>query len=295
MSKCVGCGITLQNTDPSKLGYTKDLKNKYCERCFKTIHYNEERKITNFDNGKIIDKINKLGLFTVMITDILHLDKETIEVFKRIKNKKVLVINKCDLIPDNLKLEHLAENIQNSYNIDDEVLFISAKNKYYLNNLVSLIESEKEVIFSGETSSGKSTLINTLISSNLTTSHYDNTTLDFIKLKYLDYVIYDTPGIVLNKKRITDGKLIVKIINLNPNFVYQIEDLKLQGIGSITIYINERVNISSKKEDIELPYEYVLNGEDVELANGFIYASKNVQIKSNKELQIRNSIIKKVV
>ena len=69
----------------------------------------------------------------------------------------------------------------------------------------------------------------------------------------------------------------------------------MQGIGSITIYINERVNISSKKEDIELPYEYVLNGEDVELANGFIYASKNVQIKSNKELQIRNSIIKKVV
>ena len=38
MSKCIGCGIALQNTDKEKLGYTKNLENKYCERCFKTLH-----------------------------------------------------------------------------------------------------------------------------------------------------------------------------------------------------------------------------------------------------------------
>ena len=32
MSKCVGCGITLQNECKNELGYTPNLENKYCER-----------------------------------------------------------------------------------------------------------------------------------------------------------------------------------------------------------------------------------------------------------------------
>ena len=50
MNRCVGCGITLQNKNPNELGYTKKIDNLYCERCFKTIHYNEEKIISNFDN-----------------------------------------------------------------------------------------------------------------------------------------------------------------------------------------------------------------------------------------------------
>ena len=41
--KCVGCGITLQSKDINNLGYVpKEKENdaKYCERCFKLIHYN---------------------------------------------------------------------------------------------------------------------------------------------------------------------------------------------------------------------------------------------------------------
>ena len=40
MTKCVGCGITLQNENKNDVGYTPDIKNELCERCFKLKNYN---------------------------------------------------------------------------------------------------------------------------------------------------------------------------------------------------------------------------------------------------------------
>ena len=45
MSKCIGCGAILQNNDPLKEGYVKDLNKNLCERCFKIRHYNEYKYI----------------------------------------------------------------------------------------------------------------------------------------------------------------------------------------------------------------------------------------------------------
>ena len=294
MNKCIGCGIKLQNTFKEKIGYTKDLENKYCERCFKTIHYNEERKIDNIDNIKIIDKINKLGLSTIFITDLISINEKLINVFKSINNKKMLVINKCDIIPDNLKLEHIEENIKRVFNIDSEICFISAKKEYNLNKIVNFIESEKNIIMCGETSSGKSTLINNLIGSNLTTSKYSNTTLDFIKLKYLDYVIYDSPGFIINdnKKSVEKIKIITK--QLNDKYVLTINDVKLRFSGNITLFVSDNVVISSKKEDIKLENKInIKSSSDIELNNGFIFVKNPCIIESNQKLNIRSSIISK--
>lgn len=293
MSKCIGCGITLQNEDVNALGYTKKLDNKYCERCFKTIHYNEERKINNVNNSKVLNKINKLGLFTIFITDLISLNKKLIDVFKNIKNEKVLVINKCDIIPNNLKLEHLEENIKHIFNIKEEVFFISAKKDLYLNRIIDLISENESVIFCGETSSGKSTLINKLLDTNLTTSKYNNTTLDFIKLKYDNFTIYDSPGIIINenKKTLENIKILTK--NLSNKYILSIDNLKLKGTGSVTFIVNDKVNITSKKEDVNLDYRENINkSSDIELLNGFIYIKNNANIISNEKLEIRNSIIK---
>jgi len=294
MSKCVGCGVTLQNNDNKTIGYTKNLDNKYCERCFKTIHYNEEKKVDNIDNFKIIEKINKLGCTTLFITDLLSINKKIIEIFKNINNKKMLVINKCDIIPSNLKLEHLEENIKSSYNIKEDICFISAKKEYNLNKIINVIENDKNVLLCGETSSGKSTLINKLIGSNLTTSHYSNTTLDFIKLKYLDYVIYDTPGILIsdNKSPVENIKIYTK--QLNVNYVLSIDDLKLRMNGNITLIVSDKINITSKKENVNLDNEInVKNNTDIELENGFIFVKNSCIIKSNKNFEVRKSIISK--
>lgn len=293
MSKCLGCGITLQDKDPNALGYTPKLDNKYCMRCFKTIHYNTEIKVNIQDNQNIINKINKLNLFTIFITDFLSLNKDVIDIFKSIKNNKILVINKCDLIPSNLNLEHIKENILNSYNINNDILFISAKQNINLNNLLSIIESNKRIILAGETSSGKSTLINNLFNTSLTTSKYNNTTLDFIKINKDDIIFYDTPGINLRKK-VEDKKIKVITKKLSNDFVLTVGDLKLKGIGNITIFVSDNISITSKKEDIKLDYNFEIdNNSDIELPNGFILVKNKVNIKTNQNIAIRKSIISK--
>jgi len=295
MSKCIGCGIALQNIDKEKLGYTKNLDNKYCERCFKTIHYNEEKKVTNLDNSKIIEKINKLGYFTIFITDLISINKKLINVFKQIKNNKILVINKCDIIPNNLKLEHIEENIKNSFDIDNEVCFISAKNNLYLNEIINKIEENKNVILCGETSSGKSTLINTLIGSNLTTSKYSNTTLDFIKLKYVDYVIYDTPGIMINENKVNTDKIIISTKQLSDKYVLSVGNLKLRVNGNLTFVVPNTIKITSKKEEIKLENVIKIDKpSDIEIdGGGFIFVKNSCIINSNEKLGVRNSIIGK--
>lgn len=291
MSKCIGCGISLQNTNKDDLGYTPSLDNKYCERCFKTIHYNVEKKIANIDNTKIINHINKLELMTIFITDLISLNQELMKYFNMIKNQKVLVINKCDIIPNNLKLEHLEENIKRVYKLDSDVFFIGAKDKMYLNKIIDLITKNKKVILVGETSSGKSTLINNLTGSNLTTSKYSNTTLDFIKIKYDEFIIYDSPGLLISKKMpLNNLKLVTK--NLSNDFCLTIDNIKLKGEGNITCLMNKDVIISSKKDQEKLSKEYIIaEPTDIIFNNSFIFIKKGV-IYSNADLELRKSIIK---
>jgi len=292
MNKCIGCGIKLQDKYSNKLGYTKDLKNKYCERCFKTIHYNEERKVSNIDNLKIINKINKLGYFTMFITDLLNINNELISIFKNINNKKILVINKSDIIPNNLKIEHLIDNIKKVYNISEEIIFISAKKKYNLNKVEDLILENNNVIFCGETSSGKSTLINNLTGSFLTTSKYDNTTLDFIKIKYNECNIYDTPGILFNNSKEVTNKIVINTKQINNKYIMSIGNIKLKGDGNITIVASDKIVLSSKKDNSSLNNIISIeDNSDIIIPNGFIYVKNGFIIETNEKLEVRKSII----
>ncbi len=294
MSKCLGCGITLQNENKEKVGYTKNLDNKYCERCFRTIHYNEYKKVDNINNEDIIKRINKLNMFTIFITDLLSINQKLIDNFKSITNDKVLVVNKCDIIPDNLKLEHLEENIKTSFNLKDNVFFISSKKNLYLDRIVNIIELHEKVVFCGETSSGKSTLINKLLDTNLTTSKYSNTTLDFIKLKMGEFLIYDTPGLIINENKMNIDKINVWTKHLSEDYVLEINDLKLKGNGYITCFLDSNVKVNSKKDNTLFEYNKVIkNNSDIELENGFIFCKNEIEIKSNKPLSVRCSIIGK--
>ena len=294
MNRCIGCGIKLQNKYVDQLGYTKDLANKYCERCFRTIHYNEERKVNNIDNYAVIDKINKLSYYTLFITDLLSINESIIDIYRRINNLKVLIINKCDIIPNTLKLDHLKDNIKKVYNISEDVYFISAKKKYNLSNIIESITANKKVILCGETSSGKSTLINNLISTNLTTSKYSNTTLDFIKLEYEGYSIYDSPGINMNEKNIYD-KIKINTKQVNDKYILSINDIKIRCNGNLTFIVANNCSISSKKDSVNLGKKMNIpaNSDILLDGYGFIYVKEEIIIECNKELKIRKSIIGK--
>ena len=59
MSKCIGCGIELQNTNKYADGYVEDLDHVLCERCFIIKNYGQNKvvKKSNVDYMKILNNI----------------------------------------------------------------------------------------------------------------------------------------------------------------------------------------------------------------------------------------------
>lgn len=293
MTKCSGCGIILQNENKLDLGYTPKLDNEYCERCFKTIHYGKSSEVNNLNNDNIITKINKLNYFTFFITDFLNINKSVIDMYNQITTKKILLVNKIDLLPDNLKLTHIIENIQNTYNIKDMIV-LSGESEYGVNKVIDLIEENENVVFCGETSSGKSTLINKILDTKLTTSKFDNTTLDFIKLDYLKYTIYDTPGFILDKKTYYNKiKVLPKILKKDFELWIGNYVIKANEDIPVTLFVKDNVMIKSKKnklvpkEKININMRSDLYLDDI----GFIYIKNNCDIYINKIVEVRKSII----
>ena len=75
MTKCAGCGALLQDVDPLKEGYVRNLDNKYCERCFKITHYNEYI-LSNKSNDEYLKKVNEIDKthdLVIVTVDFLNL------------------------------------------------------------------------------------------------------------------------------------------------------------------------------------------------------------------------------
>ena len=110
-------------------------------------------------------------------------------------------------------------------------------------------------------------------------------------MKYFKTTIYDSPGLSLNKDKKNVESINVYGKELNKDYVYTFGDIKIKGEGRLTFYLPNNLKITSKKGNLE-GFNYELNKNDLILAKGgFIYGSQG-KIISNKELEIRNSIIK---
>lgn len=299
MTKCVGCGIKLQEKDKNELGYTPNLNNALCERCFKLKNYNIlTNKGINIDNDKLINKINELNTCVLFLVDFINLDSEVIEAYKKIKSKKILIITKADIIPKNIKYQKLIQNIKNIYDIKEDLILTSSKTKLNIKTITKLCLEEKNICLAGFTNAGKSSLINTLVGSDITVSKKSNTTQDFIKLNVDGINIYDAPGFMSNINRENIPRSIIRPITYQfPSKHYLlIQDIKLNILenSNFTIYVGNEANIIRRKENENVECKIIVPKNSDVIIKGFCFINfKNTCMISlnTKDYEIRPSIV----
>lgn len=276
MSKCIGCGVTLQNINKETLGFSINLDNSLCERCFRIRNYNDYKFVIKDNNDyiNILKDINNTNDLVVLVIDLFNISKNIMDISKYIENDILLVLTKRDILPRSCYDEKFKEYFKNyNLNIIDSVVISSNKN-YNLDMLYNKINEYKKsnnVYVVGFTNSGKSTLINKIIynySSNntvITTSNLPSTTIDSISVKVNDNLtLIDTPGLLDNGDIINfiDGKTLKKIIpnkEIKP-ITYQIKDkqsiiiedlvrVDLSNKNSMTIYMSNSLNIKRTFKD----------------------------------------------
>lgn len=299
MTKCVGCGIELQEKDKNELGYTPNLNNELCERCFKLKNYNIlTNKGINIDNDKLINKINELNACVLFLVDFINLDSEVIDAYKKIKSKKILIITKADIIPKNIKYQKLIQNIKNIYDIKEDLILTSSKTKLNIKTITKICLEEKNICLAGFTNAGKSSLINTLVGSDITVSKKSNTTQDFIKLNVDGINIYDAPGFVSNINRENIPRSIIRPITYQfPSKHYLlIQDIKLNILenSNFTIYVGNEANIIRRKENENVECKIIVPKNSDVIIKGFCFINfKNTCMISlnTKDYEIRPSIV----
>lgn len=299
MTKCVGCGIKLQEKDKNELGYTPNLNNALCERCFKLKNYNIlTNKGINIDNDKLINKINELNTCVLFLVDFINLDSEVIDAYKKIKSKKILIITKADIIPKNIKYQKLIQNIKNIYEIKEDLILTSSKTKLNIKTIIKLCLEEKNICLAGFTNAGKSSLINALVGSDITVSKKSNTTQDFIKLNVDGINIYDAPGFMSNINRENIPRSIIRPITYQfPSKHYLlIQDIKLNILenSNFTIYVGNEANIIRRKENENVECKIIVPKNSDVIIKGFCFINfKNTCMISlnTKDYEIRPSIV----
>ncbi len=304
---CKGCGILLQDENVLLPGYTTDLSNDICQRCFRIKNYGEYQLVTNnnVEYIKVLEAVGKTNDLVVYVTDLINLEKDFDTIRNIIPNRMILVLNKKDVLPRSVKEEKLYEYFK-EYNIFfDEIITVSTKNNYnmdYLLRRIKMLQTTKNVYFVGRTNAGKSSLINNIIRNysesgdELTMSALPSTTLNTVSIALNEHLtLIDTPGLLdsgsmINKldvdlvKKISPKKEIKpKTFQLRVGQGININDLVrvdyIEGErNSFTVFVSNELKVSrinsninkNLKELNKCTYEVKYNTDLVVNGLGFI-------------------------
>lgn len=288
--RCLGCGVLLQDENVLQEGYTTNIENDLCQRCFRMKNYGEYQVVTksNDEYLNILKGVGETKDLVLYITDLLNLEQNLEEIRSIIDNKMILVLNKKDVFPQSVKEEKLKQYIEKKGLNFEEIIVISTAKNYnidYLLKRIKFYQTSKNVYVIGHTNAGKSSLINKLIKNysqnvqELTESPLPSTTLSTITIEIDEYLtLIDTPGLVDNGSMLNHvDKDMVKRINAKKEIKPRTYQLKKNQ----SIIIEDLVRI-----------DYV-DGEK----NSFtLYISNDLRVRrllnllNNSELKDKNKI-----
>lgn len=206
--KCRGCGIVLQDENVLLDGYTTNLENDLCQRCFKMKHYGEYQIVskTNDEYLEVLKKVNETKDLVLHVEDILNVEQDLHKIRNYIDNKMILVLNKRDALPLSVKDEKIIDYFKRSDLGYDDIIIIGTRTNYNMDELLHMIKkykTSKRVYIVGNTNVGKSSLINKMMEnysknpSDLTISAMPSTTLDTVAIELSDdLTLIDTPGLI---------------------------------------------------------------------------------------------------
>ena len=222
---CIGCGVKLQDENMTLEGYTSNIENDICSRCFRMKNYGEYQIVTksNDEYIEILKEVDKTKDLVLYIVDALNFGEDVASIRQYISNNMILVLNKRDVLPKSVKDSKLIAYLEKLDLDFKDIIVVSCQNNYHIDELMAMIKkykSSKNLYVFGNTNVGKSSLINKLIKNyseyegELTISPMPSTTLNKISIKLSDdLTIIDTPGLV-NRGNIinyVDNNLLKKI------------------------------------------------------------------------------------
>lgn len=309
IKKCSGCGVLLQEVNSEEEGYTKNINNDLCERCFRIKHYNDYKIIIkdNSDFMPILNQINLTNDLVLLVVDLFNIPSDLSVINKYLKNDQILILTKRDLFMDDIYDKKFLDHVGGNYR---DKIVISSNNNFQFDELFALIEkhqTSKNVYVVGFTNAGKSTMINKLLYNysdsdyEITTSILPSTTLNTIEVSLNNNVtLIDTPGIIDagNIMNIVEGDVLKRITPKKPvkPITFQIKTKQYITVSNLLIvesdYDNSYTFYFAPALDIDRKYSKPLitklvghelvvapNSDVVVSGLGFIKIVKETKIK----------------
>ena len=249
MANCKGCGIQLQYNHPKLPGYTPKKGSDYCQRCFRLMHYDDLTisMKTGIDPDSVLQRIDAMDCLVLWVVDLFDFEASMIPGLSRKLSGKdiIMVATKRDILPETLSPEKIARFVfgrLKELGISIRHLIITSSFETLgmeeVKEAVDMYGHNRPVVVMGRANAGKSTLLNKLMQkSELTSSRYPGTTLDFNPLDIDGIQYIDTPGIEISGSmlmdiREEDLKTIVPYKTIKP-LVYQVRGDQSFTIGGL--------------------------------------------------------------